>query len=888
MSPEDLKRFGDESWAALEALLGKTIEQDLDEQLREAMELALIQMASIPMQTKKSETALKTLKDCARRMDREELRWSDWCRLSKLDPGKAELELFDPVMAVAGKVLRHPRLHKDLEQIITGAFGCAGEALAEYDLYKREHGLMDFVDQEAKTLRIALDNPAFRDSLSQRINLLLVDEFQDTSPIQLALFLALHDLAGASVFVGDPKQAIYGFRGTDPQLMEEVVARIQDTQVLGDSWRSREKLLDFSNALFTQAFHTIDENKIHLAVPALRKELAKGGELESWHLAGSNKDAANRAAAMGVRDLLLRHPELAPGEVAVLCRTNTACASIAEELEKLGIRASAGQGALLSARECRLAVAALRFMNNQADKLALVELIQGLWDGSAGADWLTILLSDPKAAKAAWESHPLAAGLSEGRDNMKYWTPLEALEEAIHRTGLVRRIKTWPNPGLASGNLDALRLACKTYMDLCAARRSAVTVEGFIKHLRETEIEQAKGTDETAVNVLTYHKAKGLEWPWVILTDLDSLREPSVFGVSVEAAAQFDLARPLEGRSIRYWPWPFGDQKSIPELTERIQGIPLAGTVRQRELREAQRLLYVGITRARDGLALALRRLTPKSGDSLKTAWLDALTGPDGNPVLEWPLEAGQQSLSIGGARIPIQQILYDAGEDNPAAPAAMGPVYLPALPATPERFVPARVSPSGLGEEESGLAGRRWEILHRFGQRMAIVGKPPMDRVGSAVHGFFGADDLGLSEAERVRRAAQNLEDWGVSNAVDSGELAAAGRQLLEYLESRYPEGILRREWPLSLHGANGQHLQGWMDLLIELPQGFVLLDHKDHEEKPGEPAHSIEEAMLQYLPQMSAYIRTIEAASGKPVLDTILHLPAQGLLLHLAPEGV
>jgi len=70
---------------------------------------------------------------------------------------------------------------------------------------------------------------------------------------------------------------------------------------------------------------------------------------------------------------------------------------------------------------------------------------------------------------------------------------------------------------------------------------------------------------------------------------------------------------------------------------------------------------------------------------------------------------------------------------------------------------------------------------------------------------------------------------------------------------------------------------------MLLELPEGFILLDHKDHNEHSNEEGLPIEESMKQYLPQMSAYIRTIEKATGKPVLETILHLPVQGVLVGL-----
>jgi ATP-dependent helicase/nuclease subunit A len=336
MTPEQLSGFAQDSWSSLETVLGKTVALDLDTELKEAMEAALGQLSSLVMQTKASREAYELLQNCHTRFQTEKQPWSDWCRLAKLKPGKAEQPIFDPVIAIADKVLKNPRLHADIKQVIIGSFDCAIEALVDYDLYKREHGMMDFIDQEAKVLDIAVNNQAFRDSMNDRIQMLMVDEFQDTSPIQLALFLALNQLAGSSVWVGDPKQAIYGFRGTDPQLMEEVVARINKSKVLSDSWRSKENLIAFTNALFSETFYKMGADKVCLNVPKEREKKAEGGVLETWHLAGSNKEDASRAVANAIRDLLARHDELKAGDIGVLCRTNDNCGKIAAQLGKTG------------------------------------------------------------------------------------------------------------------------------------------------------------------------------------------------------------------------------------------------------------------------------------------------------------------------------------------------------------------------------------------------------------------------------------------------------------------------------------------------------------------------------------------------------------------------
>ena len=205
ISPAQLGDFARISWEGLASILGKPVDLDLDNDLREALKVAVAGFSTMAITSDTAQKRVDLVTGCATKMDAGDLLWSDWCRLAKIKPPKKEQEWLEPVTLIAGQVLKHPGLHKDLEQIIKGTFACGVDALEEYNQYKREHGLMDFVDQEALVLDIAQHNQPFKDSMKDRINLLMVDEFQDTSPIQLALFLALNQLAGRSVWVGDPK-----------------------------------------------------------------------------------------------------------------------------------------------------------------------------------------------------------------------------------------------------------------------------------------------------------------------------------------------------------------------------------------------------------------------------------------------------------------------------------------------------------------------------------------------------------------------------------------------------------------------------------------------------------------------------------------------------------
>lgn len=701
ITPEILKDCSRSSWESLKEVFGDPLDEDSDEELYDAMTVAISHLNQIENMKKTTEKAFDDLKKCHDKAGKGRMVWSDWVKLAKLKTAKdGEVEV-GPVRIIADNVLRHPGFQEDVKQIIEGTFDCAIGALEDYESYKKEYGLMDFTDQETHILDMARNNEPFKASLRNRIETLMVDEFQDTSPIQLALFLALNELAGKSVWVGDPKQAIYGFRGTDPQLMDEVVSWIGKSQILDCSWRSRENLIGFTNALFSEVFHEMGSEKVRLKVPRERIEKAKGGTIEAWHLLSGKIDHDNAAVAKGIKNLIERNPDIRPGDIGVLCRTNNSCSQIAAFLAGLGIRASVGQGLLMSTRECSLAISALRYMNNKNDTLALVEIIKAWRENESGDDWFSELMSNPEEAILRWSKDKLIEPLNEGRDNIRHWTPLEALEQAISRIDLVRMVKSWPNSKLARGNLDALRGACREYIDRCSSHRSAATVDGFITYINDSETEQAQGIGNETVNVLTYHASKGLEWPWVVLTELDKGLRSDVFGVNIEAAEEFDPSDPLANRKIRFWPWPFGSVRKYEMLNDEIDSLPVSQETFEKAEREAQRLMYVGMTRAKDGLVMAMRKSTSRGVESIKISWLDSLKDADGNQAMMLGTETGDCQILVGKEKIDISVYEYVPEVEEVTERTSREEEFLPVLPESRKEYLAARVSPSSLHDDE-------------------------------------------------------------------------------------------------------------------------------------------------------------------------------------------
>jgi len=819
-----------------------------------------------------------------------ELSWADWMAIESINIGVHGSELIKSLWAPwgddsdsAGRHLKHPSFRSNMNEMINGVFECAAKALDQYDSFKREQGLMDFVDQEVLVLRMIRENASFRASIRERVKLLMVDEFQDTSPIQLALFLKLSELAQEVVWVGDQKQAIYGFRGTDPVLMDAVASEIEarnqsvsDDHILKESWRSKRALVDFSNAVFVPVFHQMGEAKVRLNIPAQRECVADGGWLEDWLLEGSNQDKRTAALVSGIRTLI-EDRGISAGDIAILSRGNVECEKIAQALNGAGVKASITQGELLETQECTLTLAALRYMEDQRDSVAMAEIACYSAHHQSHEGWMQQLLQDPDQTRLEWADDPLMQQLESASKRSIYLTPLESLEMAMAVIDVERMIYAWGNVDHRISNLDQLRAACDAYQDRCKSRRGAATTTGFLTWLySEAELKQAEGTGSDTVNVLTYHKSKGLEWPVVVLASLNKPSRNNLFGIAVRAADHFSVDEPLTGRSIHFWPWPYGTRKSAPDLLACVEGADIASETADQAMRESQRLFYVGLTRGRDGLVLA-REMDRYNNISHK--WLDEMIDKDGNSIISFD----DDGIVIDSADQEAQTFTVKSrrlrepgdGEEPDVEPEERR--YFPQVAAEKPIYPAASQSPSSTGWEGLNEDDVQASLFASLGNRLALTGKPAMDDFGNAMHGFLGADH-GDEEDVRLVMAERMLSRWEVEGAIEPVDMLLASDRLNHFIIERYPEVKILREWPMTMVLENNQRMQGWLDMLLKLPDGYVVIDHKSY---PGDNA---EEHVKQYAPQLAVYKKAVEQATGMPVLKTLIHLPIQGKIVQVS----
>ncbi len=830
--------------------------------------------------TNATKETIETVRACKATIDRgDPLPWSTWAKLTKLKPGKSDQALFDPIKKAASAHASHPRLRAELQAFIEGGFACAGEALGAYAAYKGERGLVDFVDQEALALEL-VRRPELQSRLAERIELVFVDEFQDCNPIQIAIFAGLSRIVRRSVWVGDPKQSIYGFRDAAPDLTMAAAKQAPGvsggtSKVLDVSRRSRPSLVKFFNRAFTPAFEAMGLDARESAFGSASREEpdGAGAALHLWWLEARKNDERFQSIAAGVRETLRREQPvivqgrdgsraLTPGDIAVLARDGKEVAGIAAALNQLGLRTAVEQGNLLSAPEVELALAALRWVADPSDRLAVAQIARLLGDETRPAAWLAAAEAE-EPDKALAELVPFAGVIERLRERQLGMTPSEVLDALLVEADLIGLARRWGEGRDRMETLDALRRLARVYEDECANLRKAATVSDLTLYLETAEAKLPESKAGNAVSVLTYHKAKGLEWPFVVLASLEDLHAANPFGIAIESEGEIDWREPLRGRWIRFWPWPYGAQKRDVVIDALAGNSAIGQSVAKREREEATRLLYVGMTRARDHLVLAM----PRNKDR---AWLDLLSTKDGAPSIKLP-ETGH-SIAVAGETFAAEILNFDPAA---AASAATANASFEAAAAAPRAFAPLVIKPS------AGTSIGTYDVMSTrdFDWRMPIKGQPDMQRLGEAVHSSFACDALNRNRQRDARLAKVRaiLERWSVFE-VEADDVLQAADRLWAFVAATFPGGELRTEVPLASR-LGDQLVRGRIDVLVEGSDWFAILDHKSF---PG-PRSTWRGKALEFAPQLATYARGVEVATGKSCRGTWVHMPVIGALLEV-----
>lgn len=928
ISPSDLPRMAERSAEGLLRLLpppaadGTALDAALARELARATRL----LATLNDATKTTRAARALIEECRKKLEDRELRWRHWEKLARIETGRASSGAVADLKTAAASYLEHPLLRQEIVALTQSVFAAARRGLDGYQAWKLERRVVDFVDMVAAGLDVA-DHPRVAAELAARLRFVVVDEFQDTSPIQLALFVRLHALAGRSVWVGDRKQCIFEYAGADPALMDAVSRWVGSNggvrEQLGRNHRSRPAIVEACSELFAAALEPHGFERDEIVVEAARPELDVGTLLPPFGLfcltGSDNKRQTAEAIAEGVRRMLSAPSQtpvvdrftntardLRPGDVAILVATNAEAASIADALHARGVRVAVPRTGLLATPEGTLTDAALRWLIDPHDSLsaAIIDALTG-YAGSGPEAWLKARLeklSDPTAEDEALpggDEGGWRGALGRLRETLAILSPREALEDSLAALDAVHLCARWPDAPQRIANLAALRTLASSYEERAAQRREAATIAGLLRHfddLRKVRLQrdemsasddQHVPSDSGAVSIWTYHRAKGLEWPVVILASLDRTERRHAFEVRPESDkndAEFDATAPLAGRWIRYWPWPLGGLEKAP-LADAAERSPEGRRVAVREAKERVRLLYVGFTRARDHLVLAIRL----SKGAPRAAWLDVLEDRNGIPLLELPVSAedgATDKITIRcqqGTRLDVPARVWHLSPERAdfTQTAPHPPTWFARGAASaPSRAPSFRIAPSRAAEEWLDLPKTMIGSVARIRDAWPRIDTNDVehDVVGMTMHAFLAADVAGLAPDERRRRAHRLLGAAGLVDRIGVEPLLDAGNALRDWVGARWPDATWRREVPIELllstaHG--DREVSGVIDLLLETTRGRILIDHKTF---PAQNESAWRARVKEYLPQMAAYAEALAKVDELPVIGVFIHLPLAG----------
>lgn len=861
------------------------------------------------------------------------LRYCYLTDLGALEPTDKEKQLvpgIDDLVANAARAVRSRQYGTKLKSYNERVFGLAAKWKDDYNLYKVRNRLIDYNDMERLFLELLMKQEV-QEEIGRSFRLVFVDEFQDSSPIQVKIFDRLSELVEKSIWVGDPKQAIYGFRGSDALLIKAITGifnagddrnNLANGEPLGKSYRSRKGLVDLANAVFTRAFDDLKPDKVKLA--ATRNDATDFGnnpaaELTHWHLTLGSKTANNPDHYQNLAQQVIRIlkgkkmvfdkslsalREIQPHDIAILCRSRREVNEIAAILQEYGIRTT-GQTAdmtFFETAEVKLFMAIVNYILNNLNDLAKAEILYLCdSDNYSVADIITSRVGYLPARNEAlaqreaseepdtipvprWEDdNPIISKIEDVAGQIRTLPVPDLVEALIIRLDLKTLVAQWGNSERRVKNLEALMKHAVTYDQHCLQMGLGASLNNFAVYLASLGQQEEKAEKvEGAVNVLTYHKAKGLEWNMVILESLDEdeLNEDDViyksfFGVNDVLTGLPSANSLFPERYIQLLPWFPGAKKKVqPDIKALITASPEYSNIVEELTAEIRRLMYVGVTRARDFLITV-------SYHNKKLEWLKNI-----GCSLVAPGECNDYTIDLWNTGIK-SELVRCSRDPGFAGIQTEGNERRPVKPDETTEGEPRYLSPSKISEDLLPKV----ELVHNFNARIAVAAGPgnegegPTDaQIGTCLHDIFCIYQPGSADNhEKMKTVLQNR--LMQSLFPEPERIIASMDNLYGYLNEAYGSPIkVYRELPLQMQTPSGQILRGSCDLVWETSEGCVIVDYKSYRggindiiTPGGEHYAGI------YAAQLKAYQEVLEK-NGKKVVATLIYYAASGIITKIS----
>jgi len=716
------------------------------------------------------------------------------------------------------------------------------ELAAAYDAYdalKRKKGVIDFGDQIALTLQLLRDQPAAARRLQARYRYVLVDEFQDTNEAQFDLVRRLVEPHRNITVVGDDDQSIFGWRGATLGNFDAFVAAYPERRVvtLIENRRSPQGLLDAAYRLIQNNGDRL-ETKLSVS-KHLQGRASPGGE-EVDHLTFLTAAEEAEAVALSIATTATREGRKY-GDFAVLIRNNRDADRILNALAARGIPTHfSGGGQLYERPEIRLLISFLSAVAQPTDSTHVYslatsslyafppgELARASETERRSHKPLRQLFDDSASGGAAGYTEDAVAAATRLVEDLRHYearatelTTAELLFEFLERSQLLKRYRD-PDSALAE---EQGRNVAKLFRLVTSAGRALPIDRAayFVPHL---ELLRDAGDDPTAadfeasleaVNVLTVHKAKGLEFGVVYLVVATDERLPG------------PLRRP---------------DLPLPDGLARTPAMD-----RDRHIAEERRLTYVAMTRAKDRFTFTSATDYGGLRAHRPSRFIAEALGRKVEPVrgrlsAESELERARPTASEADARIPamgaddVLTISYSQIEDYRRCPLRYRFAHVLQIPVLP---TPPLIYGNALHRAVSDFLSRKRE----------------------------GSDPT-LEDLERTFRSTWLSE--GFISPEHEAERFEAGlaalRRFYEGEKGAPPPELVEQRFSFLL---GKDRVVGRWDRVDRTPEGAVVIDYKSTaaEDADGEAAQKKATTNLQLLVYALAYERMYREPPAKVAL--------------------
>ncbi len=792
------------------------------------------------------------------------------------------------------------------------------EAWRRYEEAKDQRRALDFDDLEAQAVTLLENEPFVRAYWQAQLRAVLVDEFQDTNDRQRRIVYALTGFDQATnrptdqpthlFVVGDAKQSIYRFRGADVTVFRRVQQDVADGG--GDivdldlTFRAHAPLVGQLNALLAPVLDEMVDRNRPFAVPfaPLRayQPTPREGVIEPFvefclGVGETSRDGRLAAAQALAQRLWQCHDEerIGWGEMGLLCRASTSFPIYEDALEAAGIPfvTVAGRG-FYDRPEVRDLLNALRAIANPGDDRALAGLLRSpalaLTDGAIyqlrrgdedweGSLWAALQgdlsLLDATNAERARRAAGIVAQLNESVGRMPVASLLKQFLDMTFYDAILRR--PLPGDGRGQGNERARGNVDKLVADAHAS--GLVSVGEFLDYvqtLRDVAAREGEAPLEIgeAVQLMTVHKAKGLEFPLVVLADAGRRGggRPGALLLDEQLGPVLKQKGDDDGRSLIY-------RLAVQRDQEQDEA-------------EARRLLYVAATRARQKLLISghVRLSTAKQtpGKLLPDGWLKQFGDVVGlgqqqvEPSLPEPRElmlAELDGRAIGCTVSPLsleEPVIGERSSVISVGETEMDEVGWPPPLLEPVTAVAAAEEDERLAAREADPPPRVWRVVPITGQSQG-----PAWVVGTLFHEALRRwqfpDDAAFSDLMRT-----HVQEMGLT---DAAEIAATIERVAVLLRrfrqhDLFQEAASARrfhEVPYTIE-ENGQAQSRLIDLLMEQNGRWQVIDFKTDRLRQDEITHS--EKVEKYRRQVQEYAAAVRRLLG---------IEAQTLLSFLDVDG-